>query len=266
MSKLSYNSDTMTSDELRNTLEQLGLSGHEPAVYAALLVHSPASAAWIAKHGGLSRSSVYATLGVLVGKGLVGVTHVNDVKQFVAGGATALLEALRESQRVAEARVARATDLVDELARLAAPAAQVPQVMHFEGADGLRRIYLGMLRTAPRGTTMRILRDEFIWQPAWAFVFEPAWRARVKRLKADKDISTRLLVNRSAEERRHARYYATRPKLERSYLARPVSRFGLYLAGDTAAILSLDGENLLGIRIVNRTIARNLEAVFDALW
>lgn len=266
MSKLSYNSDNMAIDDLRKTLEQLGLSGHEPAVYAALLAQSPASAAWIAKQCGLSRSSVYATLGVLSTKGLVGVTHENEVKQFVAGDATALLEALRRAEREAAARVARATALVDELARRAQPAAQVPQVVHFEGADGLRRIYLAMLRTAPPGAVMRILRDEFIWEPAWAFVFEDAWRQRVKRHKLDKNLSTRLLVNRSPVERRHARYYATRRSLERRYLRAPVRRFGLYLVGDTAAILSLDAENLIGIRIVNRHIAANLAALFDALW
>ena len=266
LSKLSYNSDNMAFDELRNTLIKLGLTGHEPAVYAALLEHSPASAAWIAKQCGLSRSSVYATLGVLTGKGLVGVTHKNDVKQFVAGGAAALLEALRTEQRVATERVARATELVDELTRLADANAQVPQVMHFEGAEGLRRIYLAMLRAAPKGAVMRILRDEFIWQPAWAFVFEDAWRTRVKRHKIEKGLSTRLLVNRSAEERKHARFYATRKNFERRYLPRPVERFGLYVVGDTAAILSLDAHNLIGVRLVNRHIANNLASVFDALW
>lgn len=256
----------MGFDELRNTLEQLGLAGHEPAVYAALLEHSPASAAWIAKQCGLSRSSVYATLGVLTGKGLVGVTHKNDVKQFVAGGATALLETLRTEQHQAEERVERATKLVDQLARLADVSAEIPQVMHFEGADGLRRIYLAMLRSAPRDATMRILRDEFIWQPAWEFVFEDAWRTKVKRHKIEKDLSTRLLVNKSTEERRRAKYYASRAKLERRYLPQPVERFGLYLVGDTAAILSLDAHNLIGIRIVNRHITQNLERVFDALW
>ncbi len=256
----------MTFDELRKTLERLGLSGHEPAVYAALLQHSPTSAAWIAKHCGLSRSSVYATLGVLTGKGLVGVTHKNDVQQFVAGGASPLLEALKTAAREADERVEQATALVDQLAKLAEATAQVPQIMHFEGAEGLRRIYLAMLRTAPKGAVMRILRDEFIWQPAWAFVFEDAWRARVKRHKIDNQLMTRLLVNRSTEERRHAKYYASRPNLERRYLPKPVSRFGLYLAGDTAAILSLDAHHLLGIRIVNRHITANLETIFDSLW
>lgn len=255
----------MGFDELRNTLEGLGLSGHEPAVYAALLEHSPASAAWIAKQCGLSRSSVYATLGVLVGKGLVGTTHRNEVKQFEASGSS-LLDSLRAESEAAAARVDRAESLVEELARLASRTAEVPQIMHFEGADGLRRIYLAMLRSAPRGATMRILRDEFIWSPEWAFVFEGAWHARVKRHKADKDLSTRLLVNKSAIERRHAKYYASRAKTERRYLAKPVERFALYVVGDTAAILSLDARNLLGIRIVNRVIADNLAALFDALW
>lgn len=256
----------MAAPTLRNTLEELGLGGHEPAVYAALLEHSPAGAAFLAKQCGLSRSSVYATLGVLVGKGLVGVTHRNEIKQFTAGGATALLDNLRAEAGLATARVERASVLVEELARLADTTTALPSVSHFEGADGLRRIYLAMLRDAPAGATMRILRDEFIWEPAWAFVFQPAWKTRVRRHKTEKRLATRLLVNRSAVERRHARYYASRPNLERRYLARPVARFALYIAGDTVAIMSIDAANLVGIRIVNRHLAHNFETLFDALW
>lgn len=263
MSKVSYNSDDMSSDDVRNTLEQLGLGGHEPAVYGALLERSPAGAAWIAKRCGLSRSSVYTTLGVLIGKGLVGETHANDVKQFTAGGTGPLVEMLRHEQALAEERVTRAEKLAAELR---APAAQTPEVVHFEGAEGLRRIYLAMLRTAPRGATLRILRDEFIWQPEWAFVFEDAWRTKVRRLKQDKQFVTRLLVNRSPIERRHAGFYRARRDTERRYLRVPVARFGLYLAGDTAAILSLDAHHLLGVRIVNAHVAANFAAVFDGLW
>ncbi len=266
MSKVSYKSDDMTGEDLRKTLEELGLGGHEPAVYAALLEQSPASAAWIAKRCGLSRSSVYTTLGVLAEKGLVGTTHKNDVKQFVAGGAGALLEVLRHDQVRAEARVKRAAGLVETLARLTETSVNVPQIAHFEGAEGLKRIYLAMLRGAPRGATMSILRDEFIWQPAWAFVFEADWRARVRRLKADKAISTRLLVNRSAVERKHAAFYKARKHHERRYLRIAVERFALYIVDDTAAILSFDQANLVGIRIVNRPIAANLGVLFESLW
>jgi hypothetical protein len=206
---------------------------------------------------------VYTTLGVLIGKGLVGETHANDVKQFTTGGAGSLVELLRHEQARAEARVAQAEKLA---ATLVQAAAQAPEVVHFEGAEGLRRIYLAMLRTAPRGAILRILRDEFIWDPAWAFVFEDAWRAKVGRLKHERQLVTRLLVNRSAIERRHAGYYNARRDTERRYLRVPVAQFGLYVCGDTAAILSLDASHLLGVRVVNAVVATNLAAVFDGLW
>jgi sugar-specific transcriptional regulator TrmB len=269
MYKLSYNYDDMGPDELRKSLEELGLSGHEPAVYAALLAESPSGAARIAQKCGLSRSSVYTTLHALTGKGLVGTTHHDDVKQFVAEGHGALLELVRRDRERAEARVKLAHGLAAKLERLTDQAAQsnkLPQIVHFEGKEGLKRIYLAMLRGAPAGATLSILRDEFIWRPEWSFVFEKDWHERVGRIKAEKNLATRLLVNRSTEEKRHAAYYRTRTRLEHRTLKRPVRAFGLYLVADTAAILSIENNNLLGIRIVNRHIAANLDAVFTSLW
>jgi DNA-binding MarR family transcriptional regulator len=260
--KLSYNYDDMAADELQKSLKELGLTGHEPAIYAALLRQSPAGAAWIARECGLSRSSVYTTLSALQAKGLVGTTHENEVKQFVAGGQEALVELLRRDRALAEERIARAQAL--PLARLVG--AQIPQIVHFEGQQGLKRIYLDMLRAAPVGSTISILRDEFIWRPEWAFVFEDDWHQRVRRLRVEKNLRTRLLVNRSPVERRHAAYYKSRAGLERRYLKKPVRDFGLYLAGDTAAILSLPSHNLIGLRIINRDLSGNLQQVFDALW
>jgi sugar-specific transcriptional regulator TrmB len=264
--KLSYNSDDMAAGELEKSLSQLGLGGHEPAVYAALLEQSPAGAALIAKKCGLSRSSVYTTLSALVAKGLVGTTHQNDVKQFVAEGHGALLELLRKQEEQASARLRLAESLSARLEQLAEASMHLPQIVHFEGQQGLKRIYLAMLRAAPAGATMSILRDEFIWRPEWAFVFEREWRERVRRLKAEKDIATRLLVNRSPVERAHAAFYRTRPRLERRHLRRPVRAFGLYLVGDMAAILSVEENNLIGLRIVNRHIAANLGELFAGLW
>jgi DNA-binding MarR family transcriptional regulator len=262
MYKLSYNYDDMADDELQKSLKELGLSGHEPAIYAALLRQSPAGAAVIARECGLSRSSVYTTLSALQAKGLVGTTHENEVKQFVAGGREALVELLRRDRALAEERIQRAESL--NLERLVN--AQVPQIVHFEGQQGLKRIYLDMLRAAPAGSTVSILRDEFIWRPEWAFVFGDDWRERVRRLRVDKGLQTRLLVNRSPVERRHAAWYKAKKALERRYLKKPVRDFGLYLAGQTAAILSLPSHNLIGLRIINSDVAANLGQVFDGLW
>ena len=184
MYKVSYNYDDKASSDLRNTLEQLGLTGHEPAVYAALLERSPAGAAWIAKRCGLSRSSVYTTLGVLVGKGLIGESHANEVKQFVTGGPGALLELLRQDQVRAETRVARATKLADELAKLSG-SAQLPEVVHSsKGPKGCAGSTSRCCARARPALHCASCATSSSGDPAWAFVFEDGWRAKANwRLK-----------------------------------------------------------------------------------
>jgi hypothetical protein len=78
--------------------------------------------------------------------------------------------------------------------------------------------------------------------------------------------ATRLLINSSPQERKQAAWYRSRPQLERRYLKRPVMAFGLYLVGDTAAVLSIEHHNLLGIRIANRHLAANFRMLFEGLW
>ena len=40
----------------------------------------------------------------------------------------------------------------------------------------------------------------------------------------------------------------------------------LYIIGDTAAIISFETGNLIGIKIVNVHLAENLAKLFDGLW
>src|SRR4051812_35540836 len=105
-------------DPLRVSLARLGLGGHEARVYAALLEHSPAGAALLARKCGLSRSSVYTTLQSLIGKGLVGTTHHQEVKQFVIESHGALTDLMRRELQQAEERVSLAEQLRDHFAAL----------------------------------------------------------------------------------------------------------------------------------------------------
>ena len=255
-------------DALQKSLGQLGLGAYESQVYAALLKQSPSGASWIAKKCGLSRSSVYTTLEALARKGLVGTTYKNEVKQFVAEGHSALVDVMRKEQQFAQKRTELAEQLRDQFALLTSGEANVPQVVFFEGQQGLKRIYLAMLRRASAGAVMRILRDEFVWQPTWAFVFEAPWRDKVRRIKIEKNISTQLLVNRSRAEREHTAYYRARKSLEHRVLpaAYPIRQFAMYLVDDIASILSVENNNLVGIQIVNRQLAANFVTLYASLW
>jgi sugar-specific transcriptional regulator TrmB len=270
--KLSYSYDNMASHEpmveLAAQLGELGLGGHEPAVYAALVVASPASATYLAKKCGLSRSSVYTTLSALTSKGLVGTTYKNDVKQFIAQDTDALERLLQKEKESAEKKLALMRSLKATFGALGSRAVQVPQIVFFEGQEGLKKVYLHMMRQAPKGAELYLLRDEFVWQKEWAFIFEEEWRGTIRRWKVEKGIKTKLLVNSSKLEKSKASFYLSTKGLEHRYLplAHSVHQFALYVLGDTIAILSMEKNNMVGIKITNAHLADNYAEMFRALW
>lgn len=251
---------------LRISLKRLGLSAHESSIYAALVAHSPAQASWLAKRCELPRSSVYTALDALMDKGLIGVAYEGEVKQFVPLGHSALVEMLEQERARAEARVALAETLSAHFER--PREARIPDVMTFEGQEGLKQVYLSMMQQLPRQATLRLLRDEFLFTQEWHFVFEAPWRRRLSSLKEGKEIETRLLTNRSAEEESHLDYYRGRPGLTHRFLPASLrlSRLALYMGGDMIAVMSMEHGQLVGVRIDNRHLAENISALFDAIW
>lgn len=254
--------------QIEREFEKLGLQKYEAMVLGVLYEHAPIGATAIAKHLELSRSSVYTTLASLTAKGLVSTTYRNEVKQFIPTGPESLTQLLQSERRALDAREHVLGDLVQHLTMANRDDLHVPQVLFFEGVEGLKRIYLSMLRDARPGAMMYVLRDEFIWGDLWAFSWEREWRERVRRWKREKDIHTRLLVNASELERGKREFYRTRFKVEFRYLApnHGVHQFALYLLGDTAAVLSFETGNLLGLKIVNAHLAENFARMYQGLW
>lgn len=107
-----------------------------------------------------------------------------------------------------------------------------------------------------------------MWQPDWSFVFEPEWHERVKRLRSEKNIRTRLLVNDSLEEHEHLALYQAKQDTETRFLPKnqAISQFALYIMNDTANILSFEKNNLVGIQIVNQHLAKNFLQIGHSLW
>lgn len=156
--------------QLIEQLKHLGLGDYESLIYSTLLSASPASATFIAKKCGLSRSSVYTTLSALIAKGLVGTTYKNNVKQFTAEDASTLERLLTQE----EAQLQEKRKIVEVMKKSVSffrdASLNIPQVLFFEGQEGLKSIYLAMMRQASPKATLYLLRDEFVWQPEWAFI------------------------------------------------------------------------------------------------
>lgn len=273
MYKVSYNADNMASDTtiegtMGRALLEIGLSDHEACVYAALLEESPSGAARIAKRVGLSRSSVYTTLGVLIARGLVGEVRTNDVKQFSVEGSGALRVMLSDEARELEKKNAALAGLEKKLTELSRGTTQLPRMTYFEGAAGLKKIYLAMMRDAPKGAVRLFLRDEFVWRKEWEFIFKDDWRGTIQRWKKEKSLKTKLLVNPSLLEKSKRKFYSEQKDLAVRYLSREasVADFALYIVGESVAVMSFQKNDMSGVHIVHANMAQNFTKIFEGMW
>ena len=255
-------------EQLAQQLKSLGLGDYEALIYATLVSASPASATFLAKKCGLSRSSVYTTLAALTAKGLVGTTYKNDVKQFVAQDHAALEQLLKKEKASLEARFKTLEAVRSSFESLGKNSINVPQTIFFEGQEGLKKIYLSMMRQAKPKSVLYLLRDEFVWRPEWGFINEPEWHDRVRRIKAEKDIRTRLLINSTKSEKANVKFYDSKKGLEYRFLPadHPVKRFAIYIIDDIVSVMSREENNLVGIKIANRHFAENFKNLFEVWW
>jgi sugar-specific transcriptional regulator TrmB len=249
-------------------LIELGLSSYEAPVYMTLLEHSPTSAGFVAKKLGFSRSTVYAALDKLSTKGLVGTTYKNSVKQFIAQSPAIISDLLKTEEQEVNKKIKLFSKISDQLQFLSKNDTQIPKVIFFEGQDSLKKIYMSMLREAPKNSTMYIMRSEFVWNPEWDFVFSEEWNEQVKMWRADQNIVTELLINDSVSEKKHGNYYKKREYTKTRYLpkAQSVKDFAFYILGDTVSLLSLDKNNLIGVKITNSVLAENFKRMFRGIW
>ncbi len=112
------------------------------------------------------------------------------------------------------------------------------------------------------------MRDEFVWDADWEFIFEDEWSERVSRIKKEKQIATRLLINRSKNELGAQKIYAKKAGLQYRFLPTHtmLTNFAQYTLGDMTATMSLERGNLIGILTFNNNIANNNKKIFDILW
>lgn len=267
MYNLSYKYDNML--DIAEKLQEIGLSEHEATIFSTLLLHSPSSASFLAKKAGLSRSSVYTVLSALIAKGLVATTYKNEVKQFIAQDYDALKEFLVAEEHQLKNRFEALKNIQSTLTTISHTTTRhVPNISFFEGQEGLKKVYMTMMRTARKDDTLYLLRDEFVWHDDWKFIFEQEWSTRVAKLKQEKNIRTLLLVNQSDIEKKAENLYKTKTGLRYRFLPKKhsVTDFATYIMGDMVAIMSMESNNLVGISITNQNIADNHKQIFNTLW
>lgn len=216
----------------------------------------------------MSRSSVYTILSALTQKGLVSTTQQNDIKQFIAQDIESYELLLQKESNHLQKRFGALEEVRKALTQTTPDASHLPNISFFEGQEGLKKVYMTMMRNARKDETLFLLRDEFVWRPEWSFIFEEEWSQRVARIKTEKGIHTKLLVNPSKVEKNSRALYDTKDALEYRFLEQKhsVTNFAMYIMGDTVATMSMEQGNLMGILTINQNIAENQRQIFEGLW
>ena len=94
------------------------------------------------------------------------------------------------------------------------------------------------------------------------------WGSFIERWKKELNIHTKLLVNSSPIEKKKEKFYKDNQWLKTGYLPvkNKVDQFVMYIIGDVVSIMSMENNNLVGIKITNQHLAKNFKNIFDILW
>lgn len=243
---------------MKETLEQLGLSGKESHVYLVMLKTGLSSASAIARAAKLPRQTAYSLLEHLVAEGYVEQSDRKGVRQYYAdpNGLGKLIarkkEVLDRAKKAFEEEVPR---LLSEHRR----GTSLPVVQYYEGQAGLRRLFENILDQHRKGKakTFRGLGINRFYGDMESYLRE--FVARRHKL----GVQTNLLIANAPDN------FGIRD--ERTALGRNVRRLdideqeaAIYLVGKNAYFFSY--RDNVGVMIENQAITEYLKQVFDIVW
>lgn len=238
-------------------LLKLGLTDEEARVYLACLEVNGGAVSVIARKAGVHRVSCYHTLENLLRKRLLSEYNRNGVRCFAPETPEKLEELMLEKVGIAKM-------LIPELRSLASSGGFRPRIRFYEGMDGVERVFNESLTSEGEilgYTNLRQVMDSM-----------PDFFREYTRKRLEKNIKVRYLSPNTVES-----VHAIDPYLPPAYdptlleillVNREQFPFEneILLFGNAVGIVSLNADELLGIIVESKTIARTMKAVFDLAW
>lgn len=250
-------------EEMKETLEALGMTDKEADIYLALRALGTAPASLVAKRTGLPRSTVQFLCQNMQRRGILSMVQRKNVFLFSADD-TKRLFSLLEFQRGQLAR--KEEDLhriVGELERLGHPDTTLPKVRFYEGEEGVAAAWDSVFEGVGQGG--EIIGFVHPLQPAK----DPASGALdsfVKRRKR-KGIRMRCIATKSpmSELLRQGDAGAARTTFIMPE-GSDASPSEIMVYGGKVCIVTVELGAVFATVIENRSIASLLRAVFESEW
>ena len=253
--------------ELLPHLLSLGLSEKEAKLYLTLLEVGANPVSSIARKAGITRTTAYAALETLKGKGLVSVIEQGGIQQYAPVAAEKLEEYARQQQAKAEENYQKIKKIVPELKSLTGILVMAPKVKYFEGVEGIKTIYkdtIDVLKTLPKNKRVK-----------YSYSSAPEVNNELRgfldnyiTLRKKQGIISKGIFPESKRSRTYQRNSKKNLVEARIMDADIQMEFDseVCIYGDKVAIMSLKPDRLHGVIIESPEIASTQRAIFNLAW
>lgn len=244
---------------LEKFLQTMGLSDKEAQVYLSMLSIGTNPASVIARHSGLSRTTVYSLLETLVKKQFVTQFEKKNVAYFSPERPEKMITLLDKDLRQLNSQRKECKNLMPEFRALIGEHGNMPKVRYFEGVEGIKAIYEDHLHSG---------QEKLAYSSAPS-IADPRLREWIdgyikKRIEAK--ISVRAIFQDT--EAGQARAKEDAKKLTQSRLV-PKDLFPfkseISLYGSKMAMMSF-GEHYHGVIIESADIVDTQRSIFELAW
>lgn len=236
-------------------LEQIGLTEGESKVYLALLRIGSSTIGNIIKEAQVSNSKIYDILDRLNKKGLIGVSSVNNVKNFEAKSPVIIKEMIAKK----EEDIKKIKQDIPRLEEMYNSSEQMQEAEILQGTNGIKNFTEMILEKLSKGDTFYIMGAPKESTEKLGAYFQEWHERRVK-----KGINCKILFNEDSVERANARKKTslTEVRILPSHVKTPAL---IDIGKDYVATL-IFGEKPLCILIKNKKVYESYLSYFDLLW
>ncbi len=233
------------------------LSPAERTAYEALITHGPMAPPQLAKVGSLTRVNGYAALRGLAQKGLAKEKVVNKKQVYLPEPPTKLTELARQKAEAAKAGLDSIEAIIPSLMNHFNLVSEQPGITHYEGLDGIIKIYEDSLRN-PKHTESMVMRSVYDSKEVWPYL-EKYLRRRAKLGIKNRTLSPPIDYRSGAQDKELLRQSRFLPK-DKFSLPTEISIYG-----DKVSLVSMK-KDLVGTVIQNQDVAQTFRIIFELLW
>ncbi len=241
------------------TLQKIGFTKGESAVYLALLKTGNCTSGTLSKESGVSRSKVYEVIDRLKQRGLATEVTKENTKYFEATNPNKIMDFLEAKKKELEEDILESKKLVPQLKKLQNTHLDKQEAKVYVGISGWRTIYGEILEQLTN-------KDEYL---AFGIGLDEITNKQVKRFiktfhlnRAEKKIPARIIMQSATKSKMkefsHLAYY----NYKFTNIQFPTN---IAIYGDNVLTL-VWGEKPVAFLIKSKQVANKYRRYFNSLW